>query len=391
MARARIASKVKSKIQMVVFGEAFTGKSTFCSELAYMKNPDGTPFKVLYLDPESGSIDDYLPEMEKNGVDLRNIYIVYTQSLQEVNEYIDKAKNHEPFYVLDEDGNETDDIVVDANGKQFKPDAIVVDGASILNLTTKQGLLEFSKRRAAVRADDAGIIGDKRAVKVDGASLEMKDWQTIGFRGQDLILSLTGSGLHYIVTARETDEKKQMLVNGKSESVATGRKIPEGFKEMDYNAKTVIRFFREEDDPETVKAEIRKDRTHVHKAGEILEDPNLIDWQSVIDATAKHGDFVVKNDLHSAIETEKKSYEKENNSIVEDVTDKSDEKDNKSTELDELRSKILQLKKSMNPVVDNKYKTELKKVGLNKNPKNIDDKEALEKMLKIAEDIIKAK
>ena len=391
MARARIASKVKSKIQMVVFGEAFTGKSTFCSELAYMKNPDGTPFKVLYLDPESGSIDDYLPDMEKNGVDLRNIYIVYTQSLQEVNEYIEKAKAHEPFYVLDEDGNETDDIVVDANGKQFKPDAIVVDGASILNLTTKQGLLEFSKRRAAVRADDAGIIGDKRAVKVDGASLEMKDWQTIGFRGQDLILTLTGSGLHYIVTARETDEKKQMLINGKSESVATGRKIPEGFKEMDYNAKTVIRFFREEDDPETVKACIVKDRTHVHKAGEIIDDPNLIDWQSIIDATAKDDDFVVKNDLHSAIETEKKSYDKENNSIANEVVDKPEETDSKSTELDELRSKILQLKKSMNPVVDNKYKTELKKVSLNKNPKNIDDKEALEKMLKIAEDIIKVK
>ena len=355
MARARSGSLVKSKIQMILFGDTFTGKSTMASQLAYMKNPDGSPFKVLYLDPESGSIDDYLGELEANGVNLQNIYIVYTQSLAEVKQYIQKAKNREEFFVLDENGDETEETVLDGEGKPFKADAIVVDGASVLNLTTKQGLVDFSKRRAAVKADDAGIIGDKRSVKVEGAGLELKDYQTINFKGQDLILELTGSGLHYIVTAREADEKVQKEINGKSESVTTGKKIPEGFKEMDYNAKTVIRMYRDDDDYETVKAFVVKDRTHVHKAGETLEDPSLTDWQAVIDKTANHKDFVINNDLQGAIETEKKMYEKENG--MND--NQSDSNGEKVEDAKSVRDEINEVLKKLSPPLKTKAKAKL--------------------------------
>jgi hypothetical protein len=377
MARARSGSLVKSKIQMILFGKPFTGKSTMASQFAYMKNPDGSPFKVLYLDPESGSIDDYLGALEENGVNLQNIYIVYTQSLAEVKQYIKKAKNHEDFYVLDDDGNETDEIVVDGDGKSFRPDAIVVDGASILNLTTKEGLIDFSKRRAAVKADDAGIIGDKRSVKVEGAGLELKDYQTINFKGQDLILELTGSGLHYIVTARETDEKVQKEINGKSESVTTGKKIPEGFKEMDYNAKTVIRMYRDEDDYETVKAFVVKDRTHVHKAGETLEDPSLTDWQAVIDKTANHQDFVINNDLQGAIETEKKMYEKENG-MNDTKEDKENVEDAKS-----VRDDINAVLKKLSPPVKTKAKAKLTEENLPISFSKENDVEVLKKVLEV--------
>ena len=142
-------------------------------QLAYFKRPDGKPFRILYLDPETGSIDDYLGELEANGVDLENIYIVYTQSLGEVRKYIAKVKNDEDLYVLDEEtGNETDEIVIDADGEPFRADAIVVDGTTILNLTTKQGLIEFSKKRNKVKADKDGLIGDARLVKIEGASIE---------------------------------------------------------------------------------------------------------------------------------------------------------------------------------------------------------------------------
>ena len=111
MAKARKASVTQSKLGMILYGEQFTGKSTMAMQLAYFKRPDGKPFRVLYLDPETGSIDDYLGELEANGVDLNNIYIVYTQSLGEVRQYIAKVKNNEDFYELDDEGNETDDIV----------------------------------------------------------------------------------------------------------------------------------------------------------------------------------------------------------------------------------------------------------------------------------------
>lgn len=138
MARARNASTIQSKLGTILFGEPFTGKSTLASQLAYFKRPDGKPFRVLYIDPESGSIDDYLEEIENNGIDLGNIYIVYTQSLGEVRQYIAKIKNNEDFYEIDDDGNETDTVVLDADGKPFRADAIVVDGTTILNLTVKQ-------------------------------------------------------------------------------------------------------------------------------------------------------------------------------------------------------------------------------------------------------------
>ena len=208
MAKARKASVTQSKLGMILYGEQFTGKSTMAMQLAYFKRPDGKPFRVLYLDPETGSIDDYLGDLEANGVNLENIYIVYTQSLGEVRQYIAKVKNGEDFYELDDDGDETDNVVLDADGEPFRADAIVVDGTTILNLTTKQGLVEFSKKRNKVKADKDGLVGDARLVKIEGAGMELKDYQTINFKGQDLILDLMASGVHYIVTARETDEKE---------------------------------------------------------------------------------------------------------------------------------------------------------------------------------------
>lgn len=253
MATARQGDLVQSKIQMLLFGLKFTGKSTLASQLAYLKTSEGKPFKVLALDPESGGLDDLMEELAENGVDLRNIYLVYTQSLTETREYIKKAKEKEDFYILDDEGNETDQIVLDADGQPFRPDAIIVDGTSVLNITTKHGLVDLSKKRARVKADRAGLVGEEKFVQIENAFLELKDYQVVNFKGQDLVLDLTGCGLHYVITARETDEKVTKEINGKEVSVATGKKIPEGFKEMDYNVKTVLRLYRDEDDYGTVR------------------------------------------------------------------------------------------------------------------------------------------
>ena len=196
MAKARKAAKTQSKLMTIIYGESFTGKSTLAMQLAYFKRPDGKPFRILYLDSESGSIDDYLPELEANGVNLENIYIVYTQSLGEVRYYIDTVKTNSDFYELNEKGEETDDVVLDADGLPFRADAIVVDGSSILNLNTKQGLIEFSKKRNRVKADAANMTGEARLVKIEGSGMELKDYQTVNFKGQDLILDLLASGVH---------------------------------------------------------------------------------------------------------------------------------------------------------------------------------------------------
>lgn len=385
MAKARKASVTQSKIGMLLYGEQFTGKSTMAMQLAYFKRPDGKPFRVLYLDPETGSIDDYLGNLEENGVNLENIYIVYTQSLGEVRQYISKVKNNEDFYELDDNGEETDNVVLDADKEPFRADAIVVDGTSILNLTTKQGLVEFSKKRNRVKADKDGLIGEARLVKVEGAGLELKDYQTINFKGQDLILDLMASGVHYIVTARETDEKETIKQSdGTTVSVVTGRKIPDGFKGMTYNVKTEIRMMRNEDG--IVCAHVKKDRTHVHEDNVILEDPTLVDWQAVIDKTADKKPFVVKNDLTKAVSVEQDIYSREilgkaGDPVSDDDANTKTSDDGDSVE--EMKKKIFEKKKSLSPVRKTELKEKLEAAGLPTAFKNVTDAEILRKVLSI--------
>lgn len=389
MATARKASKTQSKIAMVLYGEQFTGKSTMAMQLAYFKRPDGKPFRILYLDPESGSIDDYLPDLEANGVDLGNIYIVYTQSLGEVQSYIKKARNGEDYYELDDDGNETDEVVVDADGEPFRPDAIVIDGTTILNLSTKQSLVEFSKKRNSVKAKAQGLVGEERLVKIEGAGLELKDYNTINFKGQDLILDLMACGKHFIVTARETDEKVSVKqADGSVTSVATGRKKPDGFKDLGYNAKTVIRMFRDEDGQ--VCAHVEKDRTHVHEDNAILVDPTLVDWQSVIDKTAKNKEFVVKNSLVQSVEKEQDIYAREilgsAGKPVENTEDTPKESNN-TDELASIKEQISAIQKSLNPVQKSKAKAALTDAGLPTAIKSVTDIEVLKKCLETISDI----
>lgn len=309
MARGRTASKIQKKLNFLCFGEPFTGKSTFASQFAYMHNEDGSPMKVLYIDAESGSIDNYLDEMEENGIDLGNIYILYTQSLGEVLDYIEKVKNNEVFYELDEDGEETDEVVKDADGNDFHPDAIVIDGASVLYTAAQQGLLEFSKKRARVRADGNGLVGEEKLVAIEGSSLEMKDWGALRYKGANLCLALLGTGIHSMITCREDDEKVSVKgTNGQFTSVPTGKKIPSGFKDLDYNTHTVVRFYRDEDD--TVIADVIKDRSGVHPK-EKVEDPSLLDWQVVIDGNKGKTKFVLKNNLDTAVATEQEIYSAE--------------------------------------------------------------------------------
>lgn len=389
MAKARKASVTQSKLGMILYGEQFTGKSTMAMQFAYFKRPDGKPFRVLYLDPETGSIDDYLGDLEENGVNLENIYIVYTQSLAEVREYIAKVKNDEDFYELDNDGTETDTVVLDADGQPFRADALVVDGTTILNLTTKQGLTEFSKKRNKIKADNDGLVGDARLVKIEGSQMELKDYQTINFKGQDLILDLAASGVHYIATARETDEKQSVKdADGKITNVATGKKIPEGFKGMTYNAKTVIRMFRNEDGQ--VCAHVEKDRTHVHEDNAVIEDPTLIDWQSVIDKTANNKTFVVKNDLTKSVEVEQDLYAKEVlgkvgvpvNEVNSHTSDSTTPNENVG-DIEKIKKEIIAKRNALSPVDKKVMKEKLEKAGLPTAYKNVTDVDILNKVLEM--------
>lgn len=378
----RKAKQVQTKINTLLFGNPFCGKSTMALQSLLLKTPEGKPMRVLYIDAEIGSVDDYLGDMEAQGAELDNLLLVYTQSITEVNEYIKKATDGDDFYVIDEDGNETDEVILDANGNPFRPDFIVVDGTSILDLTTKQSIVEFSKKRAKVKADRDGLIGDERFVKIEGGGIEIKDYQTINFRAQDLILALNGSGKHYIVTAREAEVKKSIKgKNGEIQMVSTGEKIPEGFKQIAYNVKTNIRLFRDEEDYEVVKAHVLKDRTGVHRAGAIVEDPILLDWQDAINKTSGNLDLAIRDSLDKAVSREIKAREKEALHLDEDenIAQIAPTGSLESLQL-EISAKIKNLKNATDKA---QAKQKLVDADLPTSPKTVTDIEVLKKILEI--------
>ena len=310
MARARNGGSVKPKLNILAYGPTGAGKSTILLQMAYFKREDGSPWRILFIDNESGGADEAIDELAKNGIDPRNIYIVYTQSIKETKEYINKVRDHEPFYELDEYGDETDEIVKDAEGKQFVADAIIVDGTSVLKLTNTQSLLDLSRKRNKIKAEKSGATAEEKFVATANANLELKDYSQLNYAGQDLVLTLMACGVHVGITAREKDEQVTVQTDdGKTTSVYTGKKTFDSYKGMDYNVKTILRMFRDEDDQ--VCCAVEKDRTKRYPAGTILEDPSLLDWEEVVASGHGKKDFVIKNDLDKAIEADQKIFEKQ--------------------------------------------------------------------------------
>lgn len=382
MAIGRSGKKVKTKLGFLIYGEQGTRKSSFCLESLKLMNEDGKPFKVLYIDAEAGSVDTYVEKYEEAGYDTQNLYIVYTQSLTEVKEFIRRAKDGEVFYDFDEEGNETDEVYLDSEGNPFKPDMIVVDGITLLYIAKQQGILEFSKKRATVRANKNELTGMAKEVAIEGASLEIKDYNVLKFEGQDLILDLLASGKHFAITMREEDEKESFKdKNGEIKAMATGRKQPSGFKDVRYNVKTVLRLFK--DDDGVIKGIVEnKDRTMVCAQDEILIEPSITLWQSVLDKNKGKKDFTIKNTLESSVDTERRAMEKDNAKFDDELNAEKDS-DTELTTVDDYKEAIKSTISKLSQTDKSKKQTEIAKVGLPKAYQKLTDIEDLKKYYNI--------
>jgi energy-coupling factor transporter ATP-binding protein EcfA2 len=376
MARARNGGSVKPKLNILAYGPTGAGKSTILLQMAYFKREDGTPWRILLLDHESGGADEAIEELEKNGIDTRNIYIVYTQSIKETKDYINKVRDHEPFYELDDCGDETDEIVKDAYGNQFVPDAIITDGTSVLKLTNTQSLLDLSRKRNKIKAEKSGATAEEKFVATANANLELKDYSQLNYAGQDLVLTLMACGVHVGITAREKDETITVQTDdGKTTSVSTGKKTFDSYKGMDYNVKTILRMFRDEDDQ--VCCVVEKDRTKRHPVGTILEDPSLLDWEEVVSSGNNKKEFIIKNDLDKAIEADQKIFEKQmlgGDSVSEVAAPKNDN-------VAELQAAIKSVVNGLSPVEKKAMKEKLTKAELPTAFNKVTDEDTLKKIL----------
>lgn len=384
MAQARRGGQIQSKLGFLIYGDKGTWKSSLAAQLGDMKNEAGEPMKVLYIDTENGSIDDLLNYKAAEGIDVSNIYVVYSTSLEEVKEIIKQAKDcnaNKPIMLFDSQSN-TNFSLENEDGSVFIPDAIVVDSLTVLYDSCIDALNQFSKKRAAVRAQKKQMSGAEKVVAIEGAGMEIKDYQSLALRGKELILDLMASGKHFVVTTREAEEtRSEKNDEGQFVSVKTGRVLPQGFKQVDYNVKTVLHTFLNDDGEICAQIE-NKDRTRVKEQNEIIINPSLMDWQVIISGNKDKQEFLVKNSIAESVAQEIKYQEKKTVATVgESVLDVSDY----DTDLDALKTEVGDYIKSIKANAD---KTLTKKLGelyaekgfKEKNPMKYTDKAALKEV-----------
>lgn len=386
MAQARRGGQIQSKLGFLIYGDKGTWKSSLAAELGDMLNEKGEKMKVLYIDTENGSIDDLLNQKAAEGIDVSNIYVVYTTSFEEVADFVKQAKTANAKNPImnkytDENGKFITEPLENEDGTPFIPDAIVVDSLSVLYDSQVQAITQFSQKRAGVRANRNGLVGAEKAVAIEGAGMEIKDYQTLDFRGKELVLDLMASGKHFVVTAREKAVKKSVKGdNGQIQMVDTGEVVPQGFKQVDYNVKTVLHTSVNEYG-EVIATVEAKDRTRIKSQGEIIENPSLLDWQGVITGNADKQEFLVKNSLQEGIN---KEIEYQVESVVKNsggMIDKSDF----DTNLENLKSEV---KDIINHLRENKDKTLISRLSKlydengvkEKNPDKYKDIESLQKV-----------
>lgn len=381
--KMRQAGLIRPKLNILLYGAPGSGKSTQALEIAKFKREDGLPFRVWVFDIESGGCDEVIEELVAQGVDPGNIIVVYTQSLSEVEFYVSKIAKGETLYYLDEEGEETDELIVDAYGEQFVPDAVVVDGTSVLKLTNTQSLLQLSQKRNKIKAKNNGGTAEEIYVATQNAGLELKDYNQLNYAGQRLVLSLMALPVHVIMTAREKDEKVSAKdANGQFTSTPTGKKIPDSFAGIDYNIKTQIRMFRNED--EEVCYSIEKDRTHTFEKGDVVVNPSLLAFEETLSKGAGRKSFAIRNDLDDAIHKDRQIFEKE---VLGDIAnDETPVAESGTVNAEELIASINDLMRNMTQANRDKKKAALTSASLPATPiaiKKVTDVDVLTKIFEI--------
>ena len=115
--------------------------------------------------------------------------------------------------------------------------------------------------------------------------------------------------------------------------------------------------------------------------GETISNPQLTDWQSVIDSSVGKKEFIVKNDLASAVATEQKIY-------TEEIMGNVGTPDNvsPSTSAKEIVNEINSIMKGLSQEARNEKKKTLTEASLPASPTligKLTDTETLTKILNI--------
>lgn len=378
--RARRGTNVKKSLKFLIYGEQGSRKSSRALDMSRMVTEDGRPFRVLYLDCETGSVDFFLDDLEAEGIDTMNTYIVYTSSYDEIEHYVNKAIRNEEFYELDDNGEETDEIVLDADGKPFVADAIVIDGITVVADNVQQAVLNISEKRAGVRAKVNGLLGDEKIVAIESAGLEFKDHTKIKTKGRSLIRNLiTNTDKCVVITARDKVEKV-MKKDSKNnmQLVTTGERVIESWDFIRYEVFTVLHTYVDKETGETYALVENKDRTGVHLPNEKLNEGwTLLDWQDVITNNKGKKAIITHDSFEKTIEKDEAMYTKDSG-----TSDEAIEKNMPKTP-EQYHALIKESISKLTPVQKRALTVEVKKAELPMKYEELTDIEKLQTYLKI--------
>lgn len=378
--RARRGTNVKKSLKFLIYGEQGSRKSSRALDMSRMVTEDGRPFRVLYLDCETGSVDFFLDDLEAEGIDTMNTYIVYTSSYDEIEHYVNKAIRNEEFYELDDNGEETDEIVLDADGKPFVADAIVIDGITVVADNVQQAVLNISEKRAGVRAKVNGLLGDEKIVAIESAGLEFKDHTKIKTKGRSLIRNLiTNTDKCVVITARDKVEKV-MKKDSKNnmQLVTTGERVIESWDFIRYEVFTVLHTYVDKETGETYALVENKDRTGIHLPNEKLNEGwTLLDWQDVITNNKGKKAIITHDSFEKTIEKDEAMYTKDSG-----TSDEAIEKNMPKTP-EQYHALIKESISKLTPVQKRALTVEVKKEELPMKYEELTDIEKLQTYLKI--------
>lgn len=346
MARARQGNNVKRSLKTFIIGEQGSRKSGTAVDIAKLIREDGKPMRVLYIDIENGSIDGFhLDRLEDEGVDLRNIYIVYTNEYKEVEDYCQRFIKGSYFYeieeVIGEDGeiefeeaiDNIDKVIRDADGEIFIPDAIVIDGVTVLGEDVKFSAIEISEERAYVRAELQEKNTREKRVAIETAGLEFKDHDKIKMKGVKLIGDLIRSTPKHVILTGRSKEESVMKKGSKGEMVLTptGRSIPEHWKWIGYEVHTYIHQWIDNETGESFGKILNKDRTGMYKHNEVIKNPSMAKFQPVIERNKglRDNNFLTQDSFDKTLEKNKDTIrnkiessepvELDNNKIIDSI------------------------------------------------------------------------
>lgn len=371
-------SRIQNKIKAVIYGDFGTRKSSFAIDFATMKNEKGEPMKVLYIDVETGSLGDaHLDRLEEQGVDLNNILLVETKSVVELHSLLNKVINKENFYEYNEEGEETDIIVLDADGNDFFPDAIVIDSLSAIAQDERVLAYEISKIRQKVRNSNSDKNSSEKYLSEATAGVELSDWGRIKVIGEKLISEIIRKvNTHTCLIIRDKEEKKN-IGNGKNITmVSTGRRVADSWEFALFDGNTVIHLRKEIDDDGNVTRVYgvvdSKDRMGVFKPGEEIDNPRISMWSPIIEKNIGRKEGNVSKRLTIEKEIEEKIF----------GADETKSHIDKDTIIFTIMNKI---EKSL-PDVRTKVAQKLKQHGIS--PKDLKDGSISDEKLKLAFELL---